>query len=150
MCYNFVLQKAILTHQWRQGTSTNFFSQLRSIMKVSINIYNRWQGLGQCLKQFLNPLDYVCFLQRQAGDGGEKHTEASSSFVLTEHPNGCKQVEAFMAPHHKNFFFGWIAAFSKEPGKALEENNAGCSIFLTGQKQLFRNYSKERVVWYCR
>lgn len=48
--YNFVLQKASLTCQGQQGRCTNFFSQLRNIMKASINICNHSQGLGQCLK----------------------------------------------------------------------------------------------------
>lgn len=66
--YSLVLQKASLTCQRQWGRCTNFSSQLRSIMKASINVCNCSQVLGQCLKLFLNCFGCVSFLQKQAGD----------------------------------------------------------------------------------
>lgn len=68
VCYNLVLQKASLTCPRQWGRCTNFFPQLRSIMKASINICNCSQVLGQCLKLFLNCFGCLSCLQRRAGD----------------------------------------------------------------------------------
>lgn len=142
--YSFVLQTASLTCQWQWGRCTNLFSHLRSIMKASINICS-------CSK-IVSKSPWLCLLSAEAGRWWETEAdwEANSSFCTYWASKWVQTGRSFHGAAPQGFLL-WlncsIQLSQKNQERLWWKRMSVYSIFLTGQKQLLKNYSEERVEW---